>query len=310
VIKKSGESLDRLRQSLQLLISFRKEQREPDSFYRRLASDTAELVGQFYPLDGATVVDVGGGPGDGAEALHALGARPITVDISWEEMDCRPRARGVAAVIGDGKRLPLVTSSCDVVCCSNVLEHVLNPAELIAELHRVVRPGGVVFINHTLWLSPFGGHETAPWHLLLGGFGAERRYVDRHGTHPKNRYCVTLFRYDVDNCLRDISGLQDAEIVDAFPRYLPRWTRFVVKTPVLRDIATFNLAVVIRKTLGRTSTQGAPVSETVTTSSKPVNAAARATATASARRDLPDASSSIELPVSTRTDVALGPTHS
>ena len=53
---------------------------------------------------------------------------------------------------------------------------------MLAEMARVVRPGGLVYCSYTLWLSPWGGHETSPWHFL-GGHRAARRYEQRHG-HP------------------------------------------------------------------------------------------------------------------------------
>lgn len=247
-MQRQQASIDRLRQSARLLISFRHEQTKPDLFYRLLANDTVRLVGEFHPLCGASVIDIGGGPGDTSEAFYAFGARPISVDNSWEEMDCRQRdLLGVAAVMADGRRLPMSDDSIDVGCCTNVLEHVPQPVELVTELVRVVRPGGIVFLNYTVWFSPFGGHEMSPWHLVHGPFGAERRYAAKNGNTPKNRYGETLFRYDVAECLRDAQSIAQAEIVDAFPRYLPRWTRPIVRIPGLREIATLNLAVVLRK---------------------------------------------------------------
>ena len=46
---------------------------------------------------------------------------------------------------------------------------------MIDEMVRVTRPGGTVFVSFTPWWSPWGGHETAPWHYL-GGEYARRRY--------------------------------------------------------------------------------------------------------------------------------------
>jgi SAM-dependent methyltransferase len=240
-----ASSAQTLCRSLNLLGLLRHEQHDPDRFYRQLAGNTAALICQFAPLRGARVLDVGGGPGDLAEAFRDQGAQAITADIDWEELHCRPRGLQ-GAVVADGRQLPFPNCSMDVGCISNVLEHVPDPLSLVEELVRVVRPGGIAFFNFTTWLSPFGGHETAPWHLL-GGQRAMRAYTVKHGRPPKNQFGETLFRLGVGAFLRAVHQLDGAQVVDAFPRYFPRWTRPIVRVPGLREVATFNLAVVLRK---------------------------------------------------------------
>jgi hypothetical protein len=52
-----------LRRSVHLLREFRYEQPDPDRFYTALARDSAAQLGTYAPLAGATMLDVGGGPG-------------------------------------------------------------------------------------------------------------------------------------------------------------------------------------------------------------------------------------------------------
>jgi len=235
----------RLRDSGRLLLAFRHEQRDPDRFYRLLAADTVTLVGEFCRLPGSRVVDVGSGPGDLAEAFRAAGARAVAVDVDFEEMHCRPRALE-QAVVADGRILPFPDGCFDVACSSNVLEHVADPVALLRDMARVVRPGGLVFVNFTVWLSPWGGHETAPWHYL-GGERALRRYERVHGRPPKNRFGTTMFALGVSRFLHLLEEVDAGEVIDAFPRYFPRWTRLVLRVPALREVATWNLAVALRR---------------------------------------------------------------
>jgi SAM-dependent methyltransferase len=45
-------------------------------------------------------------------------------------------------LVGDGTNLPLLDDSVDTVTCNAVIEHVPNPANLVAEMARVLKPGG------------------------------------------------------------------------------------------------------------------------------------------------------------------------
>lgn len=234
--------------TLRLLRAFRDEQRHPDRFYRLLADDTVALVDELAPVAGARVADVGSGPGDLAEAFRAHGAATVAVDVDWDEMHCRPRTLA-QAVVGDGTRLPFADGSFDITCSSNVLEHVPDPVAVVADMVRVTRPGGLAFANYTLWLSPWGGHETSPWHLL-GGAQAVRRYERRWGQSPKNRFGTTLFPVAGRRLLAQVAGLPGVAVLDAFPRYFPRWTRPVVSLPLVGDLVTWNLAIALRRTGG------------------------------------------------------------
>lgn len=231
---------------LKLLLAFRKEQSDPDRFYRMLAADTAALVGRYRNLKGARVVDVGSGPGDLVEAFRIQGAWAVAVDSDWKEMHCRDRAL-MLAVLADGRMLPFADATFQVTCSSNVLEHTDEPASLLRELVRITEPGGIVFFNYTAWLSPWGGHETAPWHYL-GGHWAARRYERVHRRPPKNVLGKNLFPLGVGEVLDMARGLERSGLVqiqDAFPRYLPPWARPLVKVAGLREILTWNMAVVL-----------------------------------------------------------------
>lgn len=54
----------------------------------------------------------------------------------------------------DGKRLPFKDASFDSLFCSEVLEHIFNPDEILPELHRVLKPGAKALIT-----VPFSWNE-------------------------------------------------------------------------------------------------------------------------------------------------------
>src|SRR4051812_45336741 len=190
-----------VRRSVALLSNFKYEQTDPARYYRPLAVDTVDQIGRYVPLSGTVVVDVGGGPGYTAEAFRQAGAAlAVTVDPEADELRLHGRSP-VDAVVADGLRLPFADRTVDVVCTSNTLEHVRSPWALLAELVRVTRRGGALFVGVTNWLSPWGGHETSPWHYL-GGERAVRHYQRHHGEPPKNRFGASLFEVHVGQVLR------------------------------------------------------------------------------------------------------------
>jgi SAM-dependent methyltransferase len=235
-----------LARSRRLFAAFLREQADPEYCYVTLGRDTVALMGQYVDLTGAAVADIGGGAGYFAEAMRERGASVVCVDVDAGEMSARGGKLPDGAVIGSAMALPLRDGCVDVAFSSNVLEHVPEPFAMADEMLRVTRSGGTMFLAFTNWLSPWGGHETSPWHYL-GGDRAARRYQRRTGREPKNRYGASLFPVSVGDALRWARRQRGAELVDFRPRYLPGWARPVVTLPGLREFVTWNLALVLRK---------------------------------------------------------------
>jgi SAM-dependent methyltransferase len=241
----SGHFAEELRRSVTLFQGFRSQYEDREGFYTLLAKDTADLVKEFHPLKGSKVVDVGGGPGYFAAAFEDAGAESVFVEPFWEAL----RERGGEihhGIRADGLDLPFADGTFDVSHSSNVLEHVTDPRRFLDEMVRVLRVGGVMFLAFTNWFSPFGGHETSPWHYL-GGERAVDHYQRKHGAIPQNRFGSTLFRLDIADVLPWVRARADADLVDMFPRYYPRWTKPLVAIPGIREIATWNLVIVLRR---------------------------------------------------------------
>jgi SAM-dependent methyltransferase len=235
-----------LARSVRLLRLFRSEQTDPELYYATLAEDTVRQVAEYCELPGRTVVDIGGGGGWFTAAFRARGANCFLFEPDPAELHSRKTAPA-GAVIADGFWLPVRDGTADVVFSSNVLEHVPDPIGLIEEMIRVTQPGGLVYLAYTNWYSPWGGHEMSPWHYLGPRF-AERRYVKHYRKKPKHEVGATLFPVHIGPVLRALRARTDIEIVDARPRYYPRWCRPLVRLPGLREVATWNLLLIIRRT--------------------------------------------------------------
>lgn len=61
----------------------------------------------------------------------------------------------------------------DVVVCSNVLEHLARPAQLIVAAKELLTNNGSFYLSWTNWLSPWGGQEFSPFHYL----GSKRGHI-------------------------------------------------------------------------------------------------------------------------------------
>jgi SAM-dependent methyltransferase len=242
-----------LERSVRLLREFRFEQTDPARFYGALAVDTVDLVDALWrdangcAPEGATVLDVGGGPGYFATAFTDRAMRYLGVEPDPREMHAGPAgmATGAGAFIrASGMALPIATGSVDICLSSNVAEHVRDPWQMGAEMLRVTRPGGLVILSYTVWLGPFGGHEMGLTHYL-GGARAAQMYTRKHGHRPKNDYGSSLFAVSAAD------GLNWAEstgaLLTAFPRYHPRWAWWVLRVPGLREFLTSNLVLVLQR---------------------------------------------------------------
>ncbi|WP_405094911.1 alpha-(1-_3)-arabinofuranosyltransferase family protein [Micromonospora sp. NBC_01412] len=238
-----------LGRSVALFRGFLHEQSDPDRFYSLLADDSVRQLRSYVDLAGARVLDVGGGPGYFATEFRESGATYIGLDPAVGDF----AAAGAAVsgmVRGSGTALPVRSGGVEVCYSSNVLEHVAEPEAMLDEMVRVTRAGGTVFVSFTPWLSPWGGHETSPWHFL-GGERARRRYLRRNGREPKNRFGHTLFPVSAARAMRWARAARRAgaiDIVDVLPRYHPGWARWVARVPALRETLTWNFTMVLRKT--------------------------------------------------------------
>jgi SAM-dependent methyltransferase len=102
-------------------------------------------------------LDVGWGRGGYVESLLRRRADWITTGIDLSPaMAAEAARRGGAAAVGDATALPVRDATCDLVLAAHLLHHVPLPQQVVAELARVCRPGGIVVI-----VSNGPGHQVA-----------------------------------------------------------------------------------------------------------------------------------------------------
>lgn len=236
------EGLARVRQ---LWTLWRNEVNDPEPFYTVLAREAvADLDQRYGPLAGQMLLDAGCGPGFYTRVFREFGAEVIPLDNSEEELELGGSGPE-GAILGDATDMPVEDDSLDAVFSSNMLEHTPDPIAVFDEIERVLRPGGWAYLSWTNWWSPWGGHEISPYHYLGPTLGP-RAYERIHGPPRKNRPGEGLFPIHIGPTLRDLRRRPSLVIDSVEPRYWPKLA-FITSVPLLREVASWNCVVRLRK---------------------------------------------------------------
>ena len=147
--------------------------------YERLMGRWSRLVGEVF-LDWLDVpndlrwLDVGCGNGAFTEELIArcAPAGVIAIDPSDDQLAYARTRRSVKAAefrVADAQKLPFANRSFDVALMALVISFLPEPAQAVAEMARVVRPGG--WVATYMWDIPCGGASTDPIYVALESMG-------------------------------------------------------------------------------------------------------------------------------------------
>jgi SAM-dependent methyltransferase len=116
-------------------------------YHRGLGPLTSQAVGALLDAArvgaGATVLDVATGPGYAAAQAAARAADVTAVDVSPEMVELAASLHpGVRFEVAEAAALPFAHASFDAVMANFLMPHVGDLPHVVAELSRVIRPGG------------------------------------------------------------------------------------------------------------------------------------------------------------------------
>ena len=118
------------------------------------------------PVRGLDVLNLGCGTGGFNVVARRRGAQVCGVDAEWEAVAIaadKARAAGGAVAAAAGEDLPFRDASFDLVHCFSTIEHVASAAATVAEMLRVTRPGGAVYVHTPSALACYEAHYKLFW---------------------------------------------------------------------------------------------------------------------------------------------------
>jgi ubiquinone/menaquinone biosynthesis C-methylase UbiE len=124
------------------------------AFYRRtffgleLRRIQRLAIGRLKLVPGQRVLDLGCGPADGAAMVSGAGACGIGLDYSegmLQKATREPALHG-RLVRGDAGRLPFADKAFDKIICTNSFHHYPDHKSALKEMHRVLKPGGLLVL--------------------------------------------------------------------------------------------------------------------------------------------------------------------
>lgn len=204
------------------------------------ATDEIRDLCQIGP--GSHVLDVGCGVGMTAAYLaktigcHVTGIdlREGMIDRSNERAEREGVMDRVSFQVADAAALPFDDDAFDVVMCESVLALVKDQPRVLAEMRRVLKPGGRLGVTEAAWMKPpaeelvsqlkeamghMEVHSPAGWRELIQDAGFEKVVVDAHEVSVKSESLSRIRRYGLRHLLKTWGHLMKAMVSE--PEY--RW---------------------------------------------------------------------------------------
>lgn len=151
-----------------------------------------ELSGLYGDHAGEVVLDYGCGPGNDITgfAIHSRAAKIIGMDISAKSLSLsttrlalhkvEPNRIELIQIHDSAPVIPLPNASVDFISCQGVLMHTSEPAKILAEFFRILKPGSkaciMVYSQPSIWFDLYTAYEQMVVKNAFSGMNIERAF--------------------------------------------------------------------------------------------------------------------------------------
>ncbi len=264
------------REMKQALSSIEENNKYRSGQFHRILS-AAEKYG--VEVNDKTVLDLGCNDGAITSGYADLVRKVVGVDIDEQAIrraEQRFRSEKISFCVGQTTSIPMPNNAFNVVICYNVFEHVSQPDAILAECHRLLKPGGKMLIGTWGWYHPYAPHLWAampvPWaHVVF----SERTVLRAcHRVYQSSWYVPNMHDLDESGRKKEDKYLEEAISRDYLNKLLIRdfktvfasspffdftihpqsfgskfacWTKVFLTMPWLREFITAYIWVVLEK---------------------------------------------------------------
>jgi SAM-dependent methyltransferase len=212
-----------------------------------------------FTKDGARYLDLACGDGLVGASLARMGNRVWALDLKPDRFSPEARSAGVEFYAGDAQQSDLPSNNFDVVFSFDAFEHFLDPPAVLREIHRILKPGGVLYASFgPLYFSAQGAHQWSsvdvPYcHLLFREEHLNASAKSRSKgpiVRNVNRWHLSEFRAMLASAHRRFQVIDYFEkfntaFVDLIQSYAPI---FRARTSDFDDLVIRSIEMLLRKT--------------------------------------------------------------
>lgn len=132
------------------LQSVRECQKPLDVYRFNCLIDEIGRIARSYKVKTLSVVDAGAGSGEMSIDIAGMGHKVISIDIAESSMSKFAdiaRKLGIQQVVSPLEATPLAGEIANIVICSEVLEHLVDPQKVLDELARITKQNGYLVVS-------------------------------------------------------------------------------------------------------------------------------------------------------------------
>lgn len=208
---------------------------DADGLVQRATAKVAELAGAVPLSSVRDSLELGCWDAMVAGRLAQQGVRAYALDLAVEGVDARAHAAGARIVQSNAETIALRDRSIDLVYSFASVEHFSRPDRVLAEVARVLRPGGYAYLSFgPLYNSPYGRHAyrqiPVPFCHLLFAEQTLHAYAESKGLEHRwpyvNGWSLAQYRallaasepqFSMEACTEHSTGGVGLELVSRYP---------------------------------------------------------------------------------------------